>query len=162
MFGIHKMSPLLLRINLSQIFTIYDIQALQKLSEDFQENILSGVILVYNRYSEQPICNLTKRRTLPPVFSGEIFENRGLWTAASKQYKRKISKKTFLVESFWYIISTLSSQSVIGPKEGLYHRYFPEKFSKMDKWTAASEQSKIAACNVIRFLTINFFFGILL
>ena len=40
MFGIHKMSPLLLRINLSQIFTIYDIWALQKLSEDFQENIL--------------------------------------------------------------------------------------------------------------------------
>ena len=27
---------------------------------------------------------------------------------------------------------------------------------------AASEQSKIAACNVIRFLTIKIFFGILL
>ena len=35
----------------------------------------SGIILVYNRYSEQPLCNLTKRSTLPPVFSGEIFEN---------------------------------------------------------------------------------------
>ena len=73
---------------------------LQKFSEDFQENILSGVILVYNRLPEQPICNLTKRRTLPSVFSGEIFENGWLWTAASEQSKRKISKKTFLVESF--------------------------------------------------------------
>ena len=44
---------------------------------------------------------MTKRRTLPPVFSGEIFENGWLWTAAS-------------------------------------------------------EQSKIFACNVIRFLTIKF------
>ena len=30
-------------------------------AEDFQENILGGVILVY-------FCNLTKRRTLPPFF----------------------------------------------------------------------------------------------
>ena len=45
--------------------------------------------------------------TLPPVFSGEIFENEWLWTATS-------------------------------------------------------EQSKIAACNVIRFLTIKIYFGILL
>ena len=74
MFGIHKMSPLVLRINLSQVFTIYDIQPLQKLSED-QENILGGVILVYNRYSEQPVCNLTKRMTLILVFPGGIFEN---------------------------------------------------------------------------------------
>ena len=35
----------------------------------------SGIILVYNRFSEQPLCSLTKRSTLPPVFSGEIFEN---------------------------------------------------------------------------------------
>ena len=76
-------------------------------AEDFQENILGGVILVYNRHSEQPVCNLTKRRTLPPVFPGEIFENGWLWTAAS-------------------------------------------------------EQSKIAACNVIRFLTIKISFRILL
>ena len=34
-------------------------------AEDFQENILGGVILVYNPYSEQSVCNLTKRRTLP-------------------------------------------------------------------------------------------------
>ena len=94
------MSPLLLRTNLPQTFTIYDISALQNLSEDFQENILGEAILVYNRYSEQPVCNLTKRRTPPPVFSGEIFENGWLWTAASEQSKRKISKKTFLVESF--------------------------------------------------------------
>ena len=94
------MSPLLLRTNLPQTFTIYDISALQNLSEDFQENILGEAILVYNRYSEQPVCNLTKRRTPPPVFSGEIFENGWLWTAASEQSKRKISKNTFLVESF--------------------------------------------------------------
>ena len=55
------------------------------LSEDFQENILGGVILVYNRYSEQSVCNLTKRRTLLTVFSGEIFRNRWLWTAKSEQ-----------------------------------------------------------------------------
>ena len=75
MFDIQKMSPLLLRINLLQIFTIYDISALRKLSEDFQENILGGVALVHNHYSEQPVCNLTKRRSLPPAFSGKILEN---------------------------------------------------------------------------------------
>ena len=75
MFGIRKMSRLLLRTNLPQISTVYDIWALRNLSEDFQVNILGGAILVYNRYSEQPVCNLTKRRTLPPVFSGEIFKN---------------------------------------------------------------------------------------
>ena len=69
------MSSLLLRTNLPQISTIYDIWELRNLSEGFQVNILGGAILVYNRYSEQPVCNLTKRRTLPPVFSGEIFEN---------------------------------------------------------------------------------------
>ena len=49
MLDIHKMSPLPLRINLPQIFAIYNIQALRKLSEDFQENSVGGVILVYNR-----------------------------------------------------------------------------------------------------------------
>ena len=88
------MSPLLIRINLSQTFTIYDILALQKLSEDFQENIPNGVILVCNRYSEQ------KRRILPTVFSGEIFENGWLWIAISEQSKQKTSKKTFLMELF--------------------------------------------------------------
>ena len=76
-FGIDKMLTLLLRINSPQIFTIYNIQALRKLSEDFQENILGGVILVYDRYSEQSVCNLTKRRTLTPEFSGEMFKNGG-------------------------------------------------------------------------------------
>ena len=69
------MSPLLIRKNLPQIFTICDIQALRKVSEDFQENSLCGVILVYNRYSEHPACKLAKRRTLAPVFFGEISEN---------------------------------------------------------------------------------------
>ena len=110
MFGVYKMSPLLLRINFSEIYTIYDIQALQKLSEDLQENILSGVILICDRYSEQPICNLTKIRKLPPVFSREIFENSWLWKAASKTSKWKISKKIFLVESFQY--NSHSEQSV--------------------------------------------------
>ena len=61
---------------------------------------LGGLILVYNRYSEQSVCNLTKRRILPLVFSGKIIENQWRWTAASEQSKRKISKKIFLVESF--------------------------------------------------------------
>ena len=54
-------------------------------AEDFRDNIFGGVILVYSRYFEQSVWNLTKRRTLAPVFSGEIFENRWLWTAASEQ-----------------------------------------------------------------------------
>ena len=108
MFRIRKISPLLLRTNLPQIFTIY-IQAFRNLSEDFQENFLGGGILVYNRYSEQTVRNLTKRRTPPPVFSGEIFENGWFWTA-SEQSKRKISMKTFLVESFQY--NRYSEQSV--------------------------------------------------
>ena len=36
-------------------------------------------------YSEQSVCNLTKRRNQQPVFSGEIFENGWLWTAATEQ-----------------------------------------------------------------------------
>ena len=58
---------------------------LRKLSEDFQENILGGVILVYSHYSEQLFCNFTKKRFLLPVLSGEIFESGWLWTAASGQ-----------------------------------------------------------------------------
>ena len=84
MSDINKMSSLLLRIYLSQIFTISDIWAFRKLSIDFQENFLCRVILK-NRYSEQSLCNLAKRRTLPPVFSGEIFENGWLWTAAFEE-----------------------------------------------------------------------------
>ena len=38
-----------------------------------------------SRHSEQSVCNLTKRRTLQPVFPGEIFENGWLRTAASEQ-----------------------------------------------------------------------------
>ena len=56
-------------------------------AKGFQENILGGAILAYNRYSEQPVCNLTKTRTLAPVFSGEIFDNGWRWTAASEQSK---------------------------------------------------------------------------
>ena len=69
------MSPMLLRMNLPQTFTIYDIQAPRKLSEDFKENIFGRFILAYNRYSEQPVFNLTRTMILQPVFSGEMFEN---------------------------------------------------------------------------------------
>ena len=67
---------------------------LRKLSKDFQENILGGVILVHNRYFEQLVCNLTKRRTLPPVFSGKTIENGWLWTAASEQYTYKRRRRS--------------------------------------------------------------------
>ena len=40
---------------------------------------------LHHRYSEQSVCNLTKRRTQKPVFSGEIFENGWLRTAAPEQ-----------------------------------------------------------------------------
>ena len=55
----------------------------------FQKNILGGAILVYNRYSEESVCNLTKRRTLPPLFSGEIFKNG--WHSPSGTFPRKHS-----------------------------------------------------------------------
>ena len=109
MFDIHKMSSLLPRINLPQIFTFYDVQRLQNLSEGFQENIIGGLILVCNRYSEQSVCNLTKRRTLPPVFSGEIFENGWLWTVASAQSKiaacNVILFLTIKVSAFFYNVT---------------------------------------------------------
>ena len=60
MFSIDKNSTMLLRMNLPWIFTIYDIYALQKLSEDFQEDIFGRVILVYDCYSEQSVCNWPK------------------------------------------------------------------------------------------------------
>ena len=43
------MAPLLKRMNLPQILTIYDIYVLRNLSEDFRENILGGVTFVYDR-----------------------------------------------------------------------------------------------------------------
>ena len=46
MFDINKMPPLVLTINIPQIFTIYDIYVLRKLSKDFEENILGAIILV--------------------------------------------------------------------------------------------------------------------
>ena len=88
MFGIDKMLTLLLKINSPQMFTIYNIQVLRKLSQDFQENIRGGVILVYCRDSEQSVCHLAKRKTLTPEFSGEIFKNGQLWTAASEKYEK--------------------------------------------------------------------------
>ena len=68
---------------------------------------------MYNRYSEQSVCNLTKRRTLPSLFSGEIFENGWLWTVASEQSKWKIVKKNNLGGVILVYIATLNSQSVI-------------------------------------------------
>ena len=53
--------------------------------EDFHESILGRIILVYNCYSEQSVCNLTKARNLKLVYSTEIFENEWLWKAASEQ-----------------------------------------------------------------------------
>ena len=121
------MSPLLLRTNLPQMFAVYDIQAFQNISKDFQGNILGGAILVYNHYSEHPVCSLTKRKTPPPVFSGETFENGWFWTA-SEQSKRKISMKTFLAESFqrillfetlkvWVFSKAISSNFLDPPQE---------------------------------------------
>ena len=97
---------------------------LQKLLEDFQENILSGVILVYNRYSEQPICNLTKIRTQPPVFSGEIFDNGWLWT---EDFQENILGGVILIYNHYF-----EQPNCNLTKEGLNHRYFLEKCSKTD------------------------------
>ena len=74
--------------------------------KDFHENILCGVVLVYHGYSEQSVCHLTKRRTLPPLLSGEIFKTG--WHSPSGRFPRK---------HFWWndfcIIATLNSQTVI-------------------------------------------------
>ena len=75
MFSIDKIPPVLLRMNLPQIFAIYDIWALRELSENFKENILGTFILAFNCYSEQSGFNLTRTRILQPVFSGEMFGN---------------------------------------------------------------------------------------
>ena len=34
------------------------------------------------------LCNFTKRRILPTIFSGEVFENEWLWIAASEQSEK--------------------------------------------------------------------------
>ena len=85
MFVVDKMLTLLLRINSPHIFTVYIIYALRKVSENFQENIIGGVLLVYDRYSEQSLYNLTKRRTVTPEFSGEMFKNGWLWCMAASE-----------------------------------------------------------------------------
>ena len=51
------------------------------------KNILCGVILIKNRCFEQSVCKFSKRETLLPVFSGEIFENEWIWTAASEHFE---------------------------------------------------------------------------
>ena len=73
MFSIDKISPMLIKNELTS--NIYNLGATKKLLKDFQEGILGRAVLVYNRYSEQSVCNLTKTRTLHPSFFGEIFEN---------------------------------------------------------------------------------------
>ena len=47
---------------------------LNSASGRFPTKHLDGAILVYNYHFEQSVCNLFKRRTQPPVFSGEIFK----------------------------------------------------------------------------------------
>ena len=48
---------------------------------------LDGVILVYSCHCEESVCKFTKRKSLPPVFSEEIFEIEWLWMASSEQFK---------------------------------------------------------------------------
>ena len=78
---------------------------------------------------------------------------------------RKLSKDSQenILGGVILVIATLNSQSVIRPKEGLCHQNFSGNILENGwLWTAAFEQSKIAACNVIRFLTIKISFGIML
>ena len=49
-------------------------------AEDFHENILDGVILVYNRYSEQSVCE-PKKGPREALYHQEIFKNRWLLTS---------------------------------------------------------------------------------
>ena len=156
MFGNRKMSPLLLRTNLPQIFTIYDIQALRNLSEDFQENILGGAILVYNRYSEQPVCNLTKRRTLPPVYFGEIFENGWLdgcfRTVQAKDFQENILGGVILVYNRYseQSVCNLTKRRILPPlfsaevfKNGWHSPSgrFPRKYSWWNHFSIITTQN---------------------
>ena len=49
--------------------------------------------------------------------------------------------------------------NIIGRVILVYNRYSQQSVCK---WAAASEQSEIVACNVIQFLTIKIYFGIIL
>ena len=66
---------------------------------NFQKNILGGVILVYNRHSEQSVCNLTKRRTLPlleirtqRIFNNLIEQNQKLGSDSVLQQSVTVSR----------------------------------------------------------------------
>ena len=78
----------------------------------------------YNGYSEQSVCNLIKRRTLPPLFSGEIFKNG--WHSPSGRLPRKHSSW-----NHFSIIATLNNQSVNQQKDQKKDS-ITKKFSKMD------------------------------
>ena len=80
MFGIAKISPLLLRIILPHLWYLGAPEAFER----FQRKYFSWSHFSINHYSKQSVSNLTKRTTLPPVASGEIFENGWFSKAVSE------------------------------------------------------------------------------
>ena len=76
---------------------------------------------------------------------------------------------------FWIVQAEDFQENILGGTTLEYNHYSEQSVCNLNKrrtlapvisgeifqngwlWTAASEQFKIAACNVIRFLTINFF-----
>ena len=138
MFDIHKMLTLLLRINLSQILTIFrGSGSFLKISK---KKILGGVILVYNRYSKKPVCNLTKRRNLPPVFFWLTFPkcmavDSCFWTVEMKDFQQNILGGAILLYNRYseWSVCNLFKRRTIPPA-------FSRKiFEKGWLWTAASE-----------------------
>ena len=102
MLDINKIQTFRLRIKSLQIYTIYNIFALRDLWEGLLESIL-----VYNRYSEQSVCNLFKKSTLPLVFSRGTFDNGYLWKAASEQCEKaacNIIRFLTLKNSFGFLL----------------------------------------------------------
>ena len=115
MFNIHKISPLLLKINLPQILTIYDILRLRKLSEDFQENILDGVSLVYKHYSEQPVSNDQKKDSTTVI----LWKNFQNWMAVDS--------------CFWTVQEQDFQENILGEVILVYNSYFEQSVCKLFK-----------------------------
>ena len=114
------MSPLL-RINLSQLYTIFDIQALRKLLGDFQDKILCGAILVCNRYSEQSICNT---RIYNLISIPQITRFCGSSSKLKKQYAQR--KNHYFRVKQTRVVAARSRREVMAMLEIMkqYHRSF--------------------------------------
>ena len=131
-------------------------------AENFQENILGGVILVYNRYSEQSVCNLTKRRTLPPwnfqenILGGVIL----VYNRYSEQSVCNLTKRRTLPPSKMDVTSSLATRNadcipLIEIKRNFFkNNFFPStiiEWNKLDAAIGNAESLDIFKNNILKF-----------